>query len=845
LFKKFNFLCPGRSGLGQGHFIFRYVMAVILLQITVKDLIMKTKCLFLKLAWAALALVLLFTACPNPAGSDDTPDKNTLIVKINEANTAKYSVTIAETAGQAPQGSKWATQEQMNALQAAITAAESAATPDQAAVTDATAALNAAITTFNSVVSANGPGSQSTGFTQAQFNALKEAANAAKAGVVISADGKSVPATGFWVTQADMDTFNAAIALADSVSDTAYWVLFNALAVFNAAKKNGSGDDAGTTPDKTPLIVKINEANTAKYSVTIAETAGQAPQGSKWATQEQVNALQAAITAAGSAATPDQAAVTAATAALDAAITTFNSDVNANGPGSQSTGFTQAQFNALKETAKAAKAGVVASVDGNDVPATGFWVTQAVMNTFNAAIDAEFSDSAYIALSSALTVFNAMKKSGTAVAGGNDVFEGTWVSADNFIRIEASNGSFKQYLVSGSIEFVRGTYTFLGNTATVIIIEVNSFIYDGTDVWLAWAKLPDDVKKMVGSETQRIPITGNTFTAAGYSFTKQTGDAGSSGDGAITFTGIDSQYNGQYATFRSSSSTPPTGGGDTLIGGGITLSAITGVRISNGSVTIPAYLVNSTTGTMIGPYKGNDKNIRIYLSIKDSSSFTFIEIGENTYRKYMSNSVNFTNGSASVNVGSGSNENPSGSGDGNNENPSGSGDGSGNTLVITNISAAQAGQGQDGVMIGIFPAGTSPQQVWSQTDTDIVAEADSSNGAITPPSGSAPYTVTATLYAIQDGGRWTDSGVYDIYLVLLNLKGWTVSVYRMQSVSFTNGQKTVSAASFSFVESFPIDDFLIDDSPTQGGDDDVALKPEDVDPPAADTEAPQRGRSWW
>jgi hypothetical protein len=214
--------------------------------------------------------------------------------------------------------------------------------------------------------------------------------------------------------------------------------------------------------DKTALIVKISEANAAKYSVIIAANAGQAPLGSKWAAQAQVDALQAAITAAENAATPDQAAVVAATAALNAAITAFNNAVSANGLGSQSTGFTQAQFEALKAIAAATKTGVLASADGKDVPATSFWVTQAVMNTFDAAITAAngvttFTDAAYQALFSALNTFNKAKQFGS----------------------------------------------------------------------------------------------------------KSNSEGGSSG--AITFAGIASQYDGQYAIFRSSSNTPPTGGGDTLI----------------------------------------------------------------------------------------------------------------------------------------------------------------------------------------------------------------------------------------------------------------------------------------
>jgi hypothetical protein len=138
----------------------------------------------------------------------------------------------------------------------------------------------------------------------------------------------------------------------------------------------------------------------------------------------------------------------------------------------------------------------------------------------------------------------------------------------------------------------------------------------------------------------------NTFNAA-----KSYGTRTSANGGSITFTGIGSQYNGQYASFRSSGSTEPTGGGDYLLGGNISSAGITGVQISNGSVTVPVQLVDSYTRTG-GPYNGSDKNIRIYLNIKSSPSFAFEDLWSGDYEKYTINSVNFTNGNASVSLSS-------------------------------------------------------------------------------------------------------------------------------------------------------------------------------------------------
>jgi hypothetical protein len=122
--------------------------------------------------------------------------------------------------------------------------------------------------------------------------------------------------------------------------------------------------------------------------------------------------------------------------------------------------------------------------------------------------------------------------------------------------------------------------------------------------------------------------------------------------------------------------------------------------------------------------------------------------------------------------------------------PSGGGGNTGpKTLVITGISAAQSSQGQAGIQIGIYPAGTTPQQASSLTG--IVAGASDSDVIL---SGS---TLTVPLYSAPfgSGNRWTGSGTYDIYLVLGS--GSSESYYRKQNVSFTSASTQVSAADFS------------------------------------------------
>jgi hypothetical protein len=114
------------------------------------------------------------------------------------------------------------------------------------------------------------------------------------------------------------------------------------------------------------------------------------------------------------------------------------------------------------------------------------------------------------------------KSGGGSSSGGEDVFKGTWVSNDNFIRLVASNGSFKEYLANNK-EVVRGTYTISGNTVTATIEEINTAMFDGADTWVTWEKLSDSYKGHIGgAETQKLTIlNGNTFVSAGKIIVKQ------------------------------------------------------------------------------------------------------------------------------------------------------------------------------------------------------------------------------------------------------------------------------------------------------------------------------------
>jgi hypothetical protein len=116
-------------------------------------------------------------------------------------------------------------------------------------------------------------------------------------------------------------------------------------------------------------------------------------------------------------------------------------------------------------------------------------------------------------------------------------------------------------------------------------------------------------------------------------------------------------------------------------------------------------------------------------------------------------------------------------------------------LVITGIDVAKAAQASSGILIGIFPAGTSSTDASNQKG--LVAGADSNAGSVELSGSSPSYTATAHLYIPHTTTKWASSGTYDIYLILTSGSGETY--YRKQNVPFSSTTTTVAATDFSSI----------------------------------------------
>ena len=253
------------------------------------------------------------------------------------------------------------------------------------------------------------------------------AANAAIAEVEVSADGSNVNSLQQWVTQTVMTALNTAITAAETARtgsttqaqvDSAVTALNTAVTTFNGEKK--AGTQGGGALNYTALDTSISAANTAKAGVEISEDGEDVAATVEWVTQADMDALNAAITAAQTAKTSatTQAQVDSAVTTLNAAVETFN-DAKAYGELS----VTQTLLDALIGEANTLKGTAVVSVNGSDVLPSDDWVTQAQMTALENAITAAGNPgsdlaAAYGALNTAMSDFTTAKQPGTQGGGG-------------------------------------------------------------------------------------------------------------------------------------------------------------------------------------------------------------------------------------------------------------------------------------------------------------------------------------------------------------------------------------------------------------------------------------------
>ena len=207
------------------------------------------------------------------------------------------------------------------------------------------------------------------------------------------------------------------------------------------ACKNGSTDGGGGV-DTAVLTAKINEAKAEKDNTETAEHAYEVAAGKKYVSQAVMNALETAISAAEVVrdAAESQEAVDAAVTALTSALVTFR---NAQGTGTNTLD-TIALANMISDANNAKELTFVAT-SAADVPLGAYWVTQTVMDAFDAAIAAAQNalasattqtaiNQAFTALDSAMEDFYDAFQAGTKTSGFTSAQVNTQVTAAETLK---------------------------------------------------------------------------------------------------------------------------------------------------------------------------------------------------------------------------------------------------------------------------------------------------------------------------------------------------------------------------------------------------------------------------
>jgi hypothetical protein len=292
--------------------------------------------------------------------------------------------------------------------------------------------------------------------------------------------------------------------------------------------------------DKTTLNTAVSAAKAAKAGVKVAAEAANVPSGTYWVTQEVMNALNAAITAAETVsqkAGATETEVASAVTALNSAVATFNG-AKTLGSGEGTVADTTDLTTAIS-AAETAKSGVAVSTDGADVVPSAYWVTEAVMNALNEAIEtaeavtqsasatADDVTNAVTALNTAVSTFTNAKSAGTktvgsgngggdddgeqlepveglyvtATAGGKTLFDesGVWseegtawtwpiVTGEELTAYFAINKTAAQTVTvkDGKDKakvtlHTSGTVDETGTTKTVAEVDMEDLLFDGTD----------------------------------------------------------------------------------------------------------------------------------------------------------------------------------------------------------------------------------------------------------------------------------------------------------------------------------------------------------------------------
>jgi len=351
-----------------------------------------------------------------------------------------------------------------------------------------------------------------------------------------------------------------------------------------------------------------------------------------------------------------------------------------------------------------------------------------------------------------------------------DLFKGTWGSDGNN-QIVAANGEFIQYQPSeegGELKpYLKGTYTVSGDTVTITFTHIDQN-QDGT--WAPYTP-PDENHPPV---TVYGTISGGVLTVTvngqQYEYTKEPSGTGGpdgpggpgegSSGGTFILSDIPQEHWGKYAIVY--------GDEIMMIGAADIVAAtqtVTGALISNGSVTLPMWILTSQTS--VGRYSGSDTDDVYFLIFSGSPIYSGNEDVEVLFE-----GVTFNSGNATRTWSDGSSSDPGGPGEGS----------SGGTFILSDIPQEHWGKyaivyGDEIMMIGA---------------ADIVAATQTVTGAlISNGSVTLPMWILTSQTSV---GRYSGSDTDDVYFLIFSgspiYSGNEEVEVLFEGVTFNNGSAT-------------------------------------------------------
>ena len=337
-----------------------------------------------------VAGILLATACRNPASGNSPewpvnipPSKTSLNDKIAEARALYDSLAESDDGTDVEKTRYWIISKW--ALECAIDAAQEIAGLPNATTGQIQLALEELIEAYNTANATKKRGTKS-GTLEAKI----ADAEALAASLQTAANGDNIPPNENWVTDAEKSKLTGAIEAAKAAAgdenvpvedvEAALSALINAYNEVNSAKK------PGTTPNKTTLIAKINEAVERMEGVGPSESGdgSEYKPNQRWVTPEAYNALNAALTAA------EQARdnVNAVKVAVDAALANLITALNGFNPEYGKSVADKSELNAIIRQVEEELANVqVSDNNGLDIYDADEWVTTAEKTALAAVLN--------------------------------------------------------------------------------------------------------------------------------------------------------------------------------------------------------------------------------------------------------------------------------------------------------------------------------------------------------------------------------------------------------------------------------------------------------------------------